>query len=412
MYPTIYHAVLDLFGIDLPVLKFLNSFGFFVALAFVAAHITLASELKRKEGIGLLKPTTRNVIIGEGVKPGELIMQTLIGFVVGWKILYLIFNMSEATADPPAFLLSGEGNFIGGLVVAALFAWLLWREKKKHQLEKPEQKTIVILPIQHAGNITLTAALWGFIGAKLFSFFEDPHRVIHLLMHPSELILALESTTVRDIITGLTMYGGLIMAGLMVMRYFKKNGLAFWPSVDAAAPGVLLAYGIGRIGCQVSGDGDWGIAHPAPAPSWIPQWLWSYDYPNNVNAISGFSEKGGYIGERITSGTCFPGYCTHLVPGVYPTPLYEVIACVLLFGALWFLRKRIATPGIIFSLFLIFDGVERFLIEKIRVNDIFIGTWTQAEVISALLTIAGVFGLWWFNHRERLRDEALRRSDL
>ncbi len=56
MYPTLYHAFLDLFGIDLPGLKFLNSFGFFVAIAFVAAHYTLASELRRKTSQGLLKP--------------------------------------------------------------------------------------------------------------------------------------------------------------------------------------------------------------------------------------------------------------------------------------------------------------------------------------------------------------------
>ena len=59
MYPTLYHAFLDLFGVDLPLLKILNSFGFFVAIAFVAAHYTLAAELRRKTGQGLLKPTQR-----------------------------------------------------------------------------------------------------------------------------------------------------------------------------------------------------------------------------------------------------------------------------------------------------------------------------------------------------------------
>lgn len=390
MYPTLYHAFLDLFGVDLPFLKFLNSFGFFVALAFVAAHYTLASELRRKTAQGLLSATQRKVIIGAPVRPLELLGQGLMGFILGWKLLYGALNLQEVTQDPPGFLLSGKGNFLGGILLAALFAWSLWRQRKKEELKEPEERIVNVPAVQHAGNITITALVWGFIGAKLFHWLEDPRAFMELVHHPSA----------KDIVTGLTMYGGLILAGAAVMRYFRRNGLALWPAVDSAAPGVLLAYGIGRIGCQVSGDGDWGIASTGPAPGWLPKWMWSYDYPNNVNAVMG-PHRGGYVGERITEGTCFPDYCTHLVPGVYPTPLYEAMACVLLFGVLWLLRKRIQAPGVIFSLFLVFDGVERFLVEKIRVNDPWLGTWTQAEVISSLLVIAGAAGIWWFNKRTK-----------
>jgi phosphatidylglycerol---prolipoprotein diacylglyceryl transferase len=313
MYPTLYHALLDLTGLDWPVLKFLNSFGFFVALAFVGAYLTLSWELKRKEAQGLIKPTTAIRIVGEGPKPGELLLQGLMGFIVGWKGLYLLLH-GEVTADPPAFLLSSKGDLLGGLIVAALFVFLIWREKKKQQLAEPRRETVTLHPYQHGGNITLTAALWGFIGAKLFHWLESPKDFLDLV----------RTGSVRDIVSGLTMYGGLIVAGLMVVRYFKKNGLAILPSMDAAAPGLMLAYGIGRLGCQVSGDGDWGIANTAPKPGWIPQWLWSYDYPNNVNAVMG-PHRGGYVGELITDGTSFEGYGTHLVPGVFPTPLYETI---------------------------------------------------------------------------------------
>ncbi|HMU15061.1 MAG TPA: prolipoprotein diacylglyceryl transferase, partial [Flavobacteriales bacterium] len=265
MYPTLYHAFLDLFGLDIPALKFLNSFGFFVAVAFMFAHWTLSLELKRKTQQGLLRATHRKVIVGEGPKPLEMLAQGLMGFVVGWKVLYIILNIDEVTTDPPGFLLSGKGNFIGGLLVGALFAYLYRRERLKSKLDKPEERTIEVPAAQHAGAITLTAALWGFIGAKLFHWLENPRDFLDTLASPNA----------KDIVTGLTMYGGLILAGLMVMRYFRKNGLAFWPGVDAAAPGVLLAYGIGRIGCQVSGDGDWGIASTLPKPSWLPGWLWS-----------------------------------------------------------------------------------------------------------------------------------------
>jgi phosphatidylglycerol:prolipoprotein diacylglycerol transferase len=158
MYPTLYHALLDLTGLDWPVLKFLNSFGFFVALAFMGAYWTLVLELKRKEGQGLIQATTRKMMVGEGAKPAELIMQGIVGFVVGWKGLYILLNTAEVTADPPAFLLSGTGNIIGGIIVAALFVWMLWREKEKHRLKEPKEETVTIHPAQHGGNITLTAA--------------------------------------------------------------------------------------------------------------------------------------------------------------------------------------------------------------------------------------------------------------
>ncbi len=67
--------------------------------------------------------------------------------------------------------------------------------------------------------------------------------------------------------------------------------------------------------------------------------------------------------------------------------------CLLLFGALWWLRKRIGLPGALFAVYLIMNGVERFLIEKIRVNELFLGTWTQAEVISLGLVLLGAGSL-------------------
>src|SRR5690606_30524867 len=211
-----------------------------------------------KEGLGLILPSTRKVVVGEGARPGELIMQGLMGFLVGWKGLYMLLHMDEVTVDPPGFLLSGTGNFLGGIAVAALFVWLLWREKEKQRLKEPRTETITVHPAQHGGNITITAALWGFIGAKLFHWLESPRDLMHML----------STGNVGDLVSGLTMYGGLIVAGIMVVRYFRKNGMAVLPSMDAAAPGLMLAYGIGRLGCQVSGDGDWGIANTASAPGW------------------------------------------------------------------------------------------------------------------------------------------------
>lgn len=379
MYPTIYHALLDLTGLDLPFLKFLNSFGFFVALAFVFASWTLGLELRRKEGLGLLQPVTRKITTGKPASPGELIWNGLLGFLLGWKGLHLVLNFSASTADPQAFLLSGQGNFVGGLAVGGLLAWLKWREKEKAKLAEPKTEEIRMQAHEHGGNITMVAALWGLVGAKLFHWLENPDEFVSFIKNPGG----------DGIFSGLTMYGGLIVAGFMVIRYFRNNGIPAWHGADSAAPGVMLAYGVGRIGCQVSGDGDWGIVNHAPAPSWLPNWLWSYTYPNNVNGV----------GIPYTGTPCFEGYCTVLPEPVFPTPLYETIICVGFFFVLWALRKRIPIPGVIFFTFLLLNGIERFFIEKIRVNVAFAGTWTQAEVISLGLVIAGIAGILWVRSR-------------
>ncbi len=380
MYPTLYHALLDLFGLDLPFpLKVLNSFGFFVALAFLFASWTLGMELRRKEGLGLLQPVMRKVTVGLPATPGELIWSGVLGFLLGWKGLHLILNFTASTADPQSFLLSGQGNFIGGIAVAALLVWLKWREKDQQKLAEPKTEEIRMQAHEHSGNITMVAALWGLIGAKLFHWLENPDEFMSFIKNPGG----------DAIFSGLTMYGGLIMAGFMVIRYFKNNGIPAWHGADSAAPGVMLAYAIGRIGCQVSGDGDWGIVNNAPAPGWMPNWLWSYTYPNNVNSV----------GVPFTGTPCFEGYCTVLPEPVFPTPIYETIMCVGFFFLLWSLRKRISTPGIIFFAFLLLNGIERFFIEKIRVNVAFAGTWTQAEVISLALIIVGAAGIIWLRQR-------------
>jgi prolipoprotein diacylglyceryltransferase len=145
----------------------------------------------------------------------------------------------------------------------------------------------------------------------------------------------------------------------------------------------MLAYGLGRIGCQVAGDGDWGVVNNKPNPfAFLPDWAWSYDYPHNVN-------KEGVLLPNCTWGD----YCTHLPQPVFPTPLYEIVMGLILFALLWFLRKRIKIAGRLFAIYLFVNGVERFLIEQIRVNtkQNFFGLHpTQAEIIACGLMIAGV----------------------
>ena len=150
---------------------------------------------------------------------------------------------------------------------------------------------------------------------------------------------------------------------------------------------MMLAYGLGRIGCHVAGDGDWGIrSYLANKPGFFPDWAWSYRYPHNVNEMD----------PNILIPGCEGKYCNQLEFGVYPTALYEVIICLILFGIIWSVRKKFKIPGTLFAFYLMLNGIERFFIEKIRVNTripIFGLYPTQAEVISSLLFLSGLI-IW------------------
>ncbi|MDQ3048083.1 MAG: prolipoprotein diacylglyceryl transferase [Bacteroidota bacterium] len=384
MYASIYHAVKDLFGLDLPFLKMIQSFGFFVALAFLVSAYLWTKELKRKELEGLLKAGTTRFLKGQKATPAELITSGLIGFLLGFKLVYIVFNFSAFTENTQGFLLSTDGNLIAGLTFAAFFAYLKFREKEKTKLEKPIWVEEPMHPHQHVGNLTLIAAFTGLLGAKLFHNFENWD---HFTKDPVGALLSFD---------GLTMYGGLICASIACIWYGKKNNIPVPHLIDTAAPSLMIGYAIGRVGCHVSGDGDWGITSTSPKPawmSWAPDWMWSYDYPNNV--LSEGVPLAGCEGEK---------YCNHLVPPVFPTPFYEAVACLLLFFVIWYLRKKITIPGMLFSVYLILNGFERFFIEKIRVNNlIFVGnfSFTQAELIATLLLLAGIAGCFYFRRLER-----------
>lgn len=374
MYPNLYYAFKDLFGIDFPPIRFINSFGFFVAISFLVAAALLASELKRKSKLGLLQPTEDEVTVGQPASLGELLLNFLLGFILGYKILALFLLSSEATQDPQTFIFSGMGSWPAGIALGLLFAGLKWWEKKKHQLEKPEKRIVRIWPHDRVGEFTVLALIFGLLGAKLFDIFENWSD---FLKNPGAYILSGG---------GLTFYGGLICATVAIIIYARKHKIPVRHLADAIAPSLMIAYAIGRIGCQVAGDGDWGIENIAVNPySWLPDWLWSYTYPHNV------------IEEGVPIAGCTGKYCMQLPQPVYPTPLYETIVCTVLFFILWFLRKKIRPAGSLFALYLILNGLERFFIEKIRVNNrlnILGFEPTQAEVISLGLVITGT--LIWF----------------
>lgn len=382
MYPSLYYAFKDLFGLDWPGLKMVQMFGFFVALAFLTSAYFWTKELKRKEKEGLLIPTTNKVLKGQKATPSELIFSGLIGFLIGYKLLYIIFNFTAFTEDTQGFLLSTKGHLIGGIILGALGAYFKYREKEKTKLATPVLENEPMHPYQHVGNMTLIAAFAGLLGAKIFHNLENWSTFV---ADPIGALLSFD---------GLTMYGGLILASISLIWYGKKNGIPTLHLIDSSAPSIMIGYAVGRIGCHMSGDGDWGIPSLNPKPfSWLPDWMWSYDYPHNV------------VNDGVPMLDCVTDkYCNHLVPSVYPTPFYETIMCFILFLILWNIRKKIKTPGVLFSIYLIFNGIERFFIEKIRVNTLYNVNgfeFTQAELISTILFILGVVGIFYFKKLEK-----------
>ena len=247
MYPSIYYAIKDLFGLDFPFLKMIQSFGFFVALAFLVAAYFWTKELQRKEKEGLLSSSTIKTLKGARATPSELITSAIFGFLIGYKLIYILLNFSAFTENTQGFLLSVKGNLIGGLFLAAISSYLKYREKEKTKLEKPIWVEEQLHPYQHVGNMTLIAAFAGILGAKLFHNLENWDEFI---ADPIDALLSF---------SGLTMYGGLILAAAVLIYYGYKNNIAVPHLIDSSAPSIMLGYAIGRIGCHVSGDVDWGI---------------------------------------------------------------------------------------------------------------------------------------------------------
>jgi phosphatidylglycerol---prolipoprotein diacylglyceryl transferase len=368
----------------------IQTYGFFVAMAFVAGAIILSLELKRKERDGLLFAQKKTLVKGKPASMKDLIISGLLGFLLGFKGVAMILNYSYFVEEPQEFILSGEGSIIGGFVLAALSIFSTWRSAEKEKLPKPKTEETIVRPHELTTTFIMLAAATGIAGAKLFDILEN---FSSFLADPIGTLFSLQ---------GLTFYGGLITAALVLIWYARKNGIPWKVLADAAAPALLLAYSVGRLGCQFSGDGCWGIENLNPKPEWLaflPDWAWAYDFPNNV------------IREGIPIHNCSGQYCRVLENPVYPTSLYESMMSLVFFGITWSVRKRIAISGILFFMFLIMNGTARFFVEKIRVNPPYnlLGLeLTQAEIISFILILIGIAGIIVLvvNHKKQLKKKS------
>lgn len=382
MFPDLSYIFHSIFGTAPDnAFSIVKTFGLFLTLSFIASAYLLYLEFKRKESEGILTPVKMTLDPASGARPMDILINSLFGFIVGFKVLYAFQHMPEMKGDAVAVLLSSKGNFVGGVIGALIFGGIKYMDYLKYKKNPVVAKEVLVYPHHQVPDITVVAAITGILGSKIFALFEGEQSWSSFMRDP---IKAFFSGS------GLAIYGGLILAFISVFYYVKKKGIPPIHVMDAVAPALIVGYAVGRIGCQLSGDGDWGIVNTAAKPGWFifPQSWWAYTYPHNI------------LNEGVAIDGCTFKHCMQLAEAVYPTPLWEAIFGLIILGILWALRKRIHIPGMLFFVYCILNGVERFFIEKIRVNEKihFAGlNMTQAEIISLLVLITGIVGcfiLW------------------
>jgi len=203
-----------------------------------------------------------------------------------------------------------------------------------------------------AGPMVIAALLGGILGAKIYFFIQHPEYL------QVNLLSALFSGE------GLVWYGGLIGGFLLVSVYVRHKKLNWLLMADLIAPLLLLGQGIGRIGCFLSGDGDYG------PPSNVP---WAMTFPNGVVPTD--------------------------IP-VHPTPLYDTLFLFTLFAILWKLRKKKFITGTHSGLFLVFIGIERFTTEFWRREPKYVFDFiSEAQLVSLIALILGIIMLVLLNKK-------------
>jgi len=203
----------------------------------------------------------------------------------------------------------------------------------------------------HAWSIVFWAAVGGIVGSRLLVIFDDWQG---FLDRPLAFLLTG---------SGFIWYGGLVGGFLSVSAYIVRHGLGWLNVVDAVAPALALGHAIGRIGCQVSGDGDWGT------PSSLP---WAMTYPDAVIGWTTWTQSAGLP----------------LDVRVHPAPVYETLAYCAIFLALWRWREREPRAGSLLWLYLLLSSIARFSVEAIRVEPVIALGLTQAQWFAIFLAFA------------------------
>ncbi len=226
---------------------------------------------------------------------------------------------------------------------------------------------------EFAGSILTAALLGGYFGSKLYYLLENS-----LLFDENFLINLLSPS-------GHVWHGGFIggLIGISIVIFVKK--LSYFKVTDLGMPFLLLGHAFGRAGCFLAGDGCYG------PPSNLP---WSMRFPKGVVSTIN-NPKLEHLYAQI-----FPNQPIPPDIAVHPTPLYDIILLLFFFVIMWLIRKKNFKPGIMFSLFFVFEGLERFITEFWRTNPNYIFNYlSDAQLISIIFIIIGVVLIIFINKK-------------
>lgn len=217
-------------------------------------------------------------------------------------------------------------------------------------------------------SIVAYVAIAGILGAKLWHVIDTPgdRPTAEVLHSAREFFFWFRG--------GYAWFGGFV-AGIATLLFLARQyGVNMLAMLDICSPAAAIGYAVGRIGCLVSGDGDYGI------PTNLP---WGMAFPN------GLVPTTGQDGICLKSG--WPENCA-----VHPTPIYEFIACMLIFWYIWRRGGKAVREGLpagaITGEFLMLFGAARFLVEFIRINRVtqtLILGMSNAQFAALLTMIAG-----------------------
>jgi len=188
-------------------------------------------------------------------------------------------------------------------------------------------------PVDWAYEMLFAALVGGLVGSRIDYLIQNWDKV------SDDLLGNIFSGS------GLVFFGGLAGGAIGVILWALWRGALTWQLADAAAVPVAIGYTVGRVGCQLSGDGDYGISSDLP---------WAMSYPDGTVPTT---------------------------DEVHPTPIYETLAMGIATLVLWRLRDRFA-PGVLIGIYLVIVGVERFLVELIRRNDSVVAGITLPQLVS------------------------------
>jgi phosphatidylglycerol---prolipoprotein diacylglyceryl transferase len=215
-------------------------------------------------------------------------------------------------------------------------------------------------------TVVAVVAFAGILGAKIWHIIDTPAD------RPTAEMLHSFGALVSWFRGGFAWFGGFVAGIAALLLIARQNGINMLTMLDLSSPAAAVGYAVGRIGCLISGDGDYG------KPTTLP---WGMAFPD------------GLVPTTQTCGQAIDALHPHGWPAscaVHPTPIYEFVACVLICWYIWRRASRPLAPGVVVGEFLVLFGIERFLVEFIRINPRILWGMSNAQVAALLTVLAGV----------------------